>query len=294
MARSSMYGSIASMIPKWVFGGDYGDISNDLNQRESSYEILQGQQQINDARQIQIDEARRAQALDSLLADRFGGQQPTSMRDAYKTAVTSAFELGDVGAAFDYQQKLDTLEEAARRQKLIDLKSAADLSQVFGYDRVNEAMPGVISPEEASRIYSESRRRGSGGGDGRLRASDYEVVVDTETGFKRRVPWPEAEALQQTGRYVIDPSADQQLQILSDVRKRQAAQEQATASQGPGMFERGLDAFSNWLSDRPGAQQEAQQKAIVENIKKDAVKYRTYRNKKTGEIVTLPEGQKPR
>lgn len=233
MARSSMYGSIASMVPKWVFGGDYGDISNELNARDLSYENLARTEIANDQARLQLQQEQRSQELDQMLAEKFQGQRPASMKDAYISAIDAAFTVGDVDTALKYQGAVEKLDEMERRQKFEDLKGAASLAQMVDYNRVNEALPGVLSPQEASRIYSESRRRGSGGGEGQPRASDYEIVVDKRTGYKQRVLWPKAEQLQETGDYVINPSADQQLQILSDIRTRQAKEaEAANASQG--------------------------------------------------------------
>lgn len=236
-SRSSMYGSIASMIPNWVFGGDYGDISNQLNARELSYENLARTQLANDQERIDLERKQRAQELEQMLAEQFQANRPATIRDAYATALDTAFNVGDVDSALKYQNTIERLDDMARQQKFEDLKGAGSLAQIFDYNRVNEVMPGVLSPEEASRIFSESRRRGPGDGESRgggatPRASDYTIVMDRDTGFVRRMLWPDAEAAQANGNVIIRPSADDMARVQLDIRRRQAEEAQSGNSSG--------------------------------------------------------------
>lgn len=280
------------MIPNWVFGGDYGDITNMLNSRDLSFENLQQQEIANDINSVRRDAIKRRANMDEMVAEQFANEQPATIRDAYLQMRGAAFDAGDVESALKIQEQLDNVDEAARRQKLTNLEGASRFANVLGYDRLNEFFPDALSREEAAAI-AQSRRRGvggSGGGAGKERTVD---AIDPTTGFISQVPWSQALAEQQRG-LILDPSAAEKERIRQEVMSRTP---QVLGPEGPGMFDRliGLgDQALDWLGGKPGQKQEAEQKAIVENISKQATKFRTYRNKKTGEIVTLPEGQRPR
>lgn len=285
MARSSMYGSIASMIPKWVFGGDYGDISNELNQRELSYENLDRVQLDNDQAQIDLQRKQRAQEINDMLAQQFQEQRPASMRDAYVSAIDAAFNVGDVDTALKYQGAVEKLDELTKQQKYESLKDAASLAQMFDYDRVNEAMPGVLSPQEASRIYSESRRRGQGGSGVGGKERSFEFV--DENGIPRLVPASQYNAAADMGwkrAKGTNPLDDILQQMLGD-----AAPDEAQSV--------------------PGEEPARKQKALVDGIKQDAEELRvggrrqissgdiapsnmTIRNPETGMLVTIKKGQR--
>jgi hypothetical protein len=111
-------------------------------------------------------------------------------------------------------------------------------------------------------------------------------AIDPSTGFVSQLPWSQALAAQQQG-LIIEPSSAEKERIRQEAKANASA---PPTESGPGMF----DGLLNWLGSKPGEKEEAQQKAIVQSISQQATKFRTYRNKKTGEIVTLPEGQKPK
>lgn len=273
------------MVPNWAFGGDYGDISNMLNNRDSSYENLKRQEIANDANAIELEAMQRRLRVNDALAGQFQQAPPATIRDAYMQMRGAAFDAGDVGTALDIQTKLENIDKAARQQKLADLEGAAQFAPVLGYERLNELFPDALSPQEAAAI-AQSRRRGVGGSGGGVSKERTVDAIDPATGFISQVPWSQALAEQQRG-LILDPSTAERERIRQEVMARTP---QAQGPEEPGVIE----GFFNWLGSKPGEKQEAQQKAIVENISKQSTKFRTYRNKKTGEIITLPEGQKPK
>jgi hypothetical protein len=276
-----MYGSVASMIPEWAFGGDYGDISNMLNNRDLSYENLKRQEIANDANAIELEAMQRRSRINDALAGQFQEAPPATIRDAYMQMRGAAFDAGDVGTALDIQNKLENIDKAARAQKISDLEDAAKLAPVLGYARLNEFFPGALTPQEAGAIAQYHRRTlGDGSKEKMLDA------IDPSTGFFSQIPLSQALAAQQRG-LILEPSSAEKERIRLEAKANASAPQ---TESGPGL----INGLFNWLGSKPGEKEEAQQKAIVENISKQATKFRTYRNKKTGEIITLPEGQKPK
>lgn len=286
--RSSIYGSIASMVPEWAFGGDYGDISNMLNNRELSFENLQQQQIANDINAARLDAFQRRASLDDAVAEQFQGQRPTSMRDAYSKMLGTAFDMGDVDTALSIQSKLENIDKLERQQRISDLQDSARFANALGYERTKQLFPdSPLTPEDVAALRA-GRGRGevSSGGSGRAPKEKMVDAIDPSTGFVSQVPWSQALVAQQQG-LLLDPSSAEKERIRQEVQAKIA---QPPAQDGPGM----LDGFFSWLDSKPGEKQEAQQKDIVDNIKGQASRYRTFRNKRTGEVVTLPEGQTPR
>lgn len=126
MARSSAYGQMISQLPNWVLKGEFGDISNLLNNREQEYEQTQNAQLINDLNQMKLEEQQRQADFEEELRRRdiFGGNsdEPLTLRDMYGRVRDVAQEMGNVDYILKMEEQLQKLQEAQakeERQKLL-------------------------------------------------------------------------------------------------------------------------------------------------------------------------------
>lgn len=269
MARSSMYGQMVQQLPKWVLGGEFGDISNLLNNREQEYEATRQAEVLNDMRDITLDREQRQADFEEELRRRdiFGGNdgQPPTLRDMYGRVRDVAQELGNYEDVIKMQEKLENLE----RQRQQD-----EINQ-----RVRESMI-----ESRNRAGS----RGSGGSTGSKRQYTLE---NPETGEKGIFLADEANRLLQEGWdfYKRDDLAD----LLGGKNKK--APEKSSEPSATSRFMSGL------LGDtKPGEKETEEQKRIVEQIASEAAAtvkpprppkpgMKWQRNKKTGELREVPE-----
>lgn len=126
MARSSAYGQMISQLPNWVLKGEFGDISNMLNNREQEYEQTQNAQLTNDLNQMKLEEQQRQADFEEELRRRdiFGGNsdEPLTLRDMYGRVRDVAQEMGNVDHILKMEEQLQKLQEAQakeERQKLL-------------------------------------------------------------------------------------------------------------------------------------------------------------------------------
>lgn len=160
MARDSIYGRLlnASKVPEWVFGGDYGDISNTLNRREMGYEQLQEQELKNEQRQMANDEARRSNDYENALGDIFAnGQKPATLRDLYTAAQQKAIETGNSGMALKLEDALREQQQKEEAKKFSDLTTASKIAEDYSYEKTKELFPWM-SKEDYNSIRAPKAR----------------------------------------------------------------------------------------------------------------------------------------
>lgn len=286
MARSSSYGNLLA-IPRWVSGGEFGDITNLLNQREASFENLDQERAMTELRNMQVEQAQQAQDYQDAIAGRFSSGAPSDLRDVYQQMIQVANETGNPLQAIDIMEKVSNLEQESQRQKLIDLKNAADLADTLPFDRINSVLPGVITPEEASAIRAERARRATraGGGEEADPLSKNVVFLLDPNGTPTAVP--RALYNQYIAQRYVDPERSSPA-LVAQAQQKAAEALRGTEEQGPGFMDRMLGFLGG---SRPGEAEAEKQKQLVAELPQ---KFDTYRNRKTGQVVRVPAGQKPK
>lgn len=268
MARSSMYGQMVQQLPKWVLGGEFGDISNLLNNREQEYEATRQADVLNDMRDITLDREQRQADFEEELRRRdiFGGNdgQPPTLRDMYGRVRDVAQELGNYEDVIKMQEKLENLERQRQQDEI--------------NKRVRESM-----------IESRNRtgtRSSGGGGSKRLF-----TLENPETGEKGIFLADEANEKLEQGWDIY--KRDDLAEVLRGGDKK--APEKPSEPSATSRFMSGL------LGDtKPGEKETEQQKEIVEQIRSEAAAtvkpprppkpgMKWQRNKKTGELREVPE-----
>lgn len=199
--RTSLYGSVASMIPDWVFGGEYGDLTKLMNAREASYENLWQeqertrmlQQQTADNQQRLEDAARKRQVDDSL-RQAFEQSQPADLRSAYQNLIDASLAAGDVDGAISAMEKQSGLDQKKQARELADLQTAGRIAQTFGPDVAEQYFPGVIPPTALGNLYRK----------GVPRPTQERTIkmFDMKQGVIADVPVSEAEQKQINGSHV--------------------------------------------------------------------------------------------
>lgn len=120
MARTSDYGSMIQKLAPWAFGGEYGDISNLLNNREQEYEATRAAQAQNDIRELDLEKQQRRADLEAELRRRdiFGGNEenPLTLRDMYGRVRDVAMEQGDVDYALRLEEKLQQIQDQQEKE----------------------------------------------------------------------------------------------------------------------------------------------------------------------------------
>ena len=170
-SRSSLYGSSLA-LPGWVFGGEFGDLSRNMNSRDLNYEQVQQAEQMNDQRQYTLDDLQRESDIRDTVAKSLGGQQPTSVREAYQKMVEAAYQSGDPISALKYQAAMDEYDQNQTAKKRKEIADAVNLSDNLTFDRINELFPnsGLTKAD-----YDKNQRR-KAAGTGKERS--YEFIDD--------------------------------------------------------------------------------------------------------------------
>lgn len=291
--RTSLYGSVASMIPDWVFGGEYGDLTKLMNAREASYENLWQQQeqtrqqqqrtQINDAT---IQELQQQQAMADALDQQFKTSRPASLRDAYESMLNLALDSGDSGGVMKAMGFLNDVDESDRKRKLSDLKDAANLAgDGLGFDRINGLFPNVLTSQDVAAIASRSRRGGEGYTD-----RNVTYLLDPKTRLPVQVPRSEYNNYISAG--YLDPTRSDPEKVIKAMMPQGNSDTPPTES-GPGV----IDSFLGWLGSKPGEAPAQKQKALVKDIpatyggtppRKAAKGMKWQQNTSTGEFREVP------
>jgi hypothetical protein len=134
-------------LPKWVLGGEFGDISNLLNNREQEYEATRQIEALNDIRDIDLEEKQRRAELEREMRTRgiFGGegQGPVTLRDMYGRVRDTAMELGSYEDVIQMQEKIDSLE---RQRQQDDMDRRTKESMIEARQRVGSRGGGPTKP----------------------------------------------------------------------------------------------------------------------------------------------------
>jgi hypothetical protein len=268
MARGSAYGDMIKM-PSWVFGGEFGDISNLLNKRDQAYEETENAEITNDRNQIRLEEEQRKVDINEEMRKRgvFGdsGDQPVTLRDMYEKRRDIAMELGSYGDAIEMEKQLADLDRKQQQDELTK--------------RYREAMI-------ESRSRTSSGDRPSSGGSNRLFQ-----LENPETGEKGVFRADEANQKLADGWDFY--KRDELAELLGDKNNKPAPAK-------PGGVTEFLKGLGQRGADKPGEAEANKQKSIVEQIKAEAVMterparpprpgMKWIRNKKTGELKEVPE-----
>lgn len=216
MARNSAYGNILSSMkmPDWVFGGEYGDISNMLNQRDNAFEVLQQNELQNEQRQIVLDKQRRMNEYEKSVPNMPSDPtDPLSLGEMYRLQIAQANKTGNPDVASEIQVKLAELEKQQEKQKIADFTNAANMADTISPEVLGQIYPNFPT-SEARKIYNSRRQKGT------EREGPSTTAIDPRTGRKSRISWSDAAAAQDAG-LVIDPSPAQIDDILMKLRSMQ-------------------------------------------------------------------------
>lgn len=210
--RQSLYGNMLKSVPEWVYGGEFGDISTLLNNRDISYENVAQEEIATDDAAMKLEDAQRQERMREILQDRTANSRPATIRDAYQEMINAAYDAGDPMAAMEYEGKRQAYEDAQRTKRRAELTGALSVADNLSYDRLNKEYPGVLSRED----YNRNQRRVKEGG---VKSGDMVVVMNTETGAKDRIPWSMAGKAQELG-WEVEPSTARQQDILDKIEQK--------------------------------------------------------------------------
>ena len=286
--RNSPYGSFLNQIPSWVTGGDYGDITGLLNQREASFQNLAQERQNTLNNEIALQEKQQAQNLDNTLADIWASdQRPSTLKDMYGVLVNAGADTKNPLVSIDAMSKLSALEEDAQKKKLIDLKEAVNLAPYLDYAKLNQVFPGALSPAEAAIAQQEGRRRVAGQKSAEDPLNKNVVFMLDGEGTPTAIPRALYNVAIKNG--YIDPDRSSPAAV-AQAQAKAAAKLQPQSDAGPGVIDSVLGFFGG---SKPGEAEAKKQKALVDNLPKDTTLV-GWRNKKTGQTQYLPQGQTPK
>lgn len=165
MARGSAYGDMIKMLPGWVMGGEFGDISNLLNKRDQAYEQTENAEITNDRNQIRLEDERRNADFEEELRKRdiFGGNQDAlpTLRDMYGRVRDVAMDIGSYEDVMQLQEKLESLNRQAEQDALEKrTKESMILARGRGgggsnkptirLENVRTGEKGIYTPDEAN------------------------------------------------------------------------------------------------------------------------------------------------
>lgn len=197
-SRTSIYTN-ALKLPDWVMGGEFGDISTIMNNRDRQYETVAQAEQQTEKNQYDLEAKQREERMREILNDRMGTSRPATIRDAYQQMADAAYEAGDPESALEYEAKREAYDQAQLAKKRAEFSGAIGIADNAGYDRVNELYPGVLTSDD----YNRNQRR--------ARASTEKTYPMYNTETKKidpAVPYSEAMQRQDSGKWIFtkDPS----------------------------------------------------------------------------------------
>jgi hypothetical protein len=214
-------------MPEWVFGGDYGDISNMLNDRDNKFEILRNNELVNDAGQIKLDKQKRVNEYEkSIQGIPSDPTSPLSLGEMYRLQIAQANKTGNPDIARELEGKLADMEREQRKQEITEFTNAANLADTISPDVLATKYP-KFPKSEAQRIYNERRKKSEG-----EREGASVVAIDPSTGRKSRIPWSQAEAAQDMG-LILAPSPNQEYDIEMRLKSAQTKQEGKSSGFSP-------------------------------------------------------------
>lgn len=160
MARSSPYGDLLQgmpgmKLPDWVFGGDFGDIENDIIKTEFGRRQSEARALQNDQLELDLNKDRRNQDFQEGLAGIFQEKKPATMRDMYQVGVEQALGQGRADIALQMQDKLDELDRREKQQRLQDTQLALSIGRM-NPDEAARMNPQIFSPDVVARMKKEA------------------------------------------------------------------------------------------------------------------------------------------
>jgi hypothetical protein len=142
-------------MPKWLTGGEFGDLSTLMNNRDKQYEDVAQSEQQTESNDFKLEEDRRKDRMREILNDRVSNSKPASIRDAYEQMINAAYESGDPMAALEYEGKKQAYEQAELNKRRADMTSAVNLADNVAFDRIEELFPGALTRSD----YDRNQRR---------------------------------------------------------------------------------------------------------------------------------------
>jgi hypothetical protein len=159
MARTSPYGDLINIpgmkLPEWVFGGEFGDIENDIIKTEFARRQSDARALANDQDELKLNQARELQDFYKGLSDVFGENKPATMRDMYRVGAEQALGQGRADIAFQMQDKLDELDRQEKQRKLQDTQLALSIGKM-NPDEAARMNPQIFSPDVVARMKKEA------------------------------------------------------------------------------------------------------------------------------------------
>ena len=157
--RRSLYGSLLNQIdvPEWVFGGEYGDITRLLGNREMANQKVEQNDLLLEENRREAEERRRLDEYEKSLEDTVG---TGSLREMYQRRMRKALETGNADIAAQLEEKLIALDERKENEKLKNRREALKMSSDFPFEAIDAIYPGALTDvkDVADKIYRDARK----------------------------------------------------------------------------------------------------------------------------------------
>lgn len=180
--RSSSYGNMLGQLPDWVFGGEFGDISNLLNNREQEYQQTRQAETTNEIRDIALEEQRRQQRMDEEMRNSgifSDGKQPT-LGEMYDTKRKIAMQYGGVDDVLSIDKELAQIRDAQEKEARQRIKEQReDEEYAWRKERRGKSESGGSSDDEIKGV---SKLIDPDGNPELVRKSEYNAKI--KAGYK--------------------------------------------------------------------------------------------------------------
>jgi hypothetical protein len=181
-------------------GGEFGDISTIMNNRDKQYEDVAQEEQTTALDQYKLEAADRADEYRRRMTETFGGgNAPKDLRTMYETMIGAAAETGNPGEVERLQEELAKLD-LQKRKDAIDAINIAEKSP-YGVLRTVYGDSVPISEQDAASIYNR-RNQASNDGQPSPRKEKSVEVYDIKNNIIKNVLESESEAGQLDGRLI--------------------------------------------------------------------------------------------
>jgi hypothetical protein len=144
-------------MPKWVTGGEFGDLSNIMNQRDKSYEDVAQSEQQTESNRYGLDKLERQDEYRRRVAEVLGGETaPKDLRGMYEAMSAAAGETGNPEEIVKLREELDKLD----LQKRKDVIGAIDIAEKGPYNILKSVYGDKVplTEEEANAIYNRRNK----------------------------------------------------------------------------------------------------------------------------------------
>jgi hypothetical protein len=152
-----LYGKLLNSIdvPNWVFGGEYGDITKLLANREMANQAVEQKDLLLEESRREAEDRRRRDEYQESLGDTVG---TGSLRDMYQRRMKKALETGNADIAAQLEEKLIAFDEREKDEKLKDRRDALKMSSDFPFEAIDALYPGALMKDVADKIYRDKRK----------------------------------------------------------------------------------------------------------------------------------------